>query len=125
MRRAKRVLLLIMGAGTSALLFAWARPYDPAPWLDDLASLEAGAASGYANLEWHVTHAVDAPALHARADSAIRNARSNRQARTALREFAAAFHDGHFAVVRPTPAWLGRLEDRWNGRQEDAAPISS
>ena len=125
MRRAMRVPLLIMGAGTSALLFAWARPYDPAPWLGDLASLEAGAAAGYANLEWHVTHVVDAPALHARADSAIRHARSNGEARRALREFAAAFHDGHFAVVRPTPAWLRGLADRWNGRQEDTAPISS
>lgn len=124
MRRPVRLLLLLGAAGASALLFAWARPYDPEPWLADLAALEAGAGAAFANLDWHVAHGVDPVALHRRTDSLIRRARSDREARAALRAFAAAFHDGHFAVVRPMPAWVRSVRDRWQGRS-DAAPTSS
>ena len=124
MRRPARPALLLGTLILSALLFAWARPYDPQPWLADLAALEAGAGAAFANLEWHVAHGVDPVALHRRTDSIIRHADSDREARAALRTFAADFHDGHFAVVRPMPAWISSLRDRWRG-SSDAAPTAA
>jgi hypothetical protein len=124
MRRPARLLLLTAIGLAAAFIFAWARPYDPEPWLADLATLEAGADAAFANLEWHLAHGVDPVALHRRTDSAIRHARSGREARAALRRFAAAFHDGHFAVVRPMPGWVRAARDRWRGRT-DAAPTAA
>ena len=124
MRRPARPALLLGTLILSALLFAWTRPYDPQPWLADLAALEAGAGSAFANLEWHVSHGVDPVGLHRRTDSIIRRAGSDREARAALRTFAADFHDGHFAVVRPMPTWIGSLRDRWRGTS-DAAPTAT
>ena len=125
MRRPARLLLLLLGAvAASAFLFAWARPYDPEPWLADFAALEAGADAAFANLEWHVTHGIDPVALHRRTDSLIRHAGSDREARAALRAFAAAFHDGHFAVVRPMPTWISSLRDHWRG-SSDAPPTAT
>src|SRR6187551_2500990 len=118
MRRPARPALLLGTLILSALLFAWTRPYDPQPWLADLAALEAGAGSAFANLEWHVSHGVDPVGLHRRTDSIIRRAGSDREARAALRAFAADFHDGHFAVVRPMPTWIRSLRDRWRGTSD-------
>ncbi len=112
-----RPWLVLLGAAGLVALAAALRPYDPAPWLEDLATLERGAGEGFANLEWHVERGgVDPVALHRRTDSLIRHARSDREARAALRAFAAGFHDGHFAVVRPMPAAVRWVRDRWRGR---------
>ncbi|HEX6104841.1 MAG TPA: S41 family peptidase, partial [Gemmatimonadales bacterium] len=62
---------------------------------------------------------VDPVALHRRTDSLLRGAGSARSAARALREFAAAFHDGHFQVRRPPPALVRRLGDWWLGRGQE------
>lgn len=124
MRSPARFALLCGAAAATTLLFASARPYDSRPWLADLATLEAGAGAAFANLEWHVAHGVDPVALHRRTDSLIRHAGSDRAARHALQAFAAEFHDGHFAVVRPMPRWARAFRDRWRGRTSTAPTAS-
>jgi hypothetical protein len=117
MRRRKRWLALV---GLAALASAgWGatslRPYHPEPWLADLAQLESATASAYANLEYVVARGrVDPAALHRRTDSAIRHAGSDREARRALQEFARAFEDGHFHVVRQPPAFVETAMERWS-----------
>lgn len=96
--------------------------YDPAPYLADLALLEAKTAEGYANLEWQATRkVVDPVALHRLTDSLIRHAGAKSEARKALHDFGRAFQDGHFAVIRPTPAIAAWIEAKVTGRSD--API--
>jgi hypothetical protein len=115
--------LVAIAAGAAALWVASDRvAYDPAPWLADLAALEDSTSVGYANLEWQVAHGVTDPvALHRRTDSLIRHGKSRAKARTALRDFAAAFDDGHFRVTKPAPRVVQWIEDRVRGRR-DAPP---
>jgi hypothetical protein len=112
MRRLFRYLILLTGILTTGW-FTWARfgPYDPAPWLADLDTLELHTAAAYANLDWQVAQGVvDPAALHRRTDSLIRNASHAGAARRALVEFGRAFRDGHYHVGRPTPAFVEPLE---------------
>lgn len=122
MRRLAR--LLVIPALLVVAAFGWDRlTYTSEPWLADLATLEDSLAAGYANLDHQVARElVDPIALHARTDSALRAARSGRDATAALRAFATAFQDGHLSVSRPTPAVVQWLEDRFTGRQ-DAPPL--
>lgn len=117
-------LVAVVAAGATLAVGAL-RPYDPAPWLEDLATLERASAGAFANLEWHVqSGTVDPVALHRRTDSLLRAAGSDGDARAALRAFAEAFQDGHFRVVRPTPALVRRVEDWWRGRRDGLVPRS-
>lgn len=105
--------LLLLALLVAAGWFAWARfgPYDPAPWLADLDTLEVRTAAAYANLDWQVERGVvDPVALHRRTDSLIRHAAHAGAARRALVEFGRAFRDGHYHVGRPTPAVVEYLE---------------
>ncbi len=126
MRRLLRHVILLVGTVTAGW-FIWARfgPYDPAPWLADLDTLEAHTAAAYANLDWQVAQGVvDPAALHRRTDSLIRHASHSGAARRALIEFGRAFHDGHSHVGRPTPAFVEPLERlvRGGGMSSRATP---
>jgi hypothetical protein len=105
--------LLLVAALAAAAWLTWTRfgPYDPAPWLADLDTLEIHTAAAYANLDWQVAQGiVDPVALHQRTDSVIRHASHAGEARRALIEFGRAFRDGHYHVGRPTPALVESLE---------------
>ena len=105
--------LVLPAALVAAAWYAWARfgPYDPAPWLADLDTLEAHTAAAYANLDWQAAQGVvDPVALHRRTDSLIRNATHAGAARRALVEFGRAFGDGHYSVSRPQPGFVVALE---------------
>jgi hypothetical protein len=98
--------------------------YDPAPYLQDLHTLEDSAAAGYANLDWQVQRGVvDPVALHQRTESRLRAAGSRAAARAALTAFAAAFEDGHFRARRPTPALIEWVEAQVTGAR--SAPPSA
>jgi hypothetical protein len=105
--------LLLLALLIAAAWLGWTRfgPYDPAPWLADLDTLEVHTATAYANLDWQVAQGiVDPAALHQRTDSLIRNASNAGAARRALIDFGRAFGDGHYHVGRPTPAFVESLE---------------
>ncbi len=105
--------LLLLALLVAAGWFGWARfgPYDPAPWLADLDTLEVHTAAAYANLDWQVARGVvDPVALHRRTDSLLRHASHAGAARRALVDFGRAFQDGHYHVGRPTPAFVKDLE---------------
>ena len=65
---------------------------DPAPWLEDLASLENAASNSYANfLDIVEKRALDPVALHGRAEQEIITAESPRAAYLALLRFVSSF----------------------------------
>lgn len=110
---------------TLIAVLAWRarpRPFDSAPFLADLQALEDSLARGYANLEWQVAQGVVDPVLlHARTDSILRNATSEREARAALTAFGAAFLDGHLRVAVPPSPLIARLRSMGSPRS-DAPP---
>ncbi|MEI2720781.1 MAG: S41 family peptidase [Gemmatimonadales bacterium] len=126
--RLRRLVRLVVLAAVAALgWFAWDRvSYDPAPFLADLHALEDSTAAGYANFEWQLARgAVDPVALHRNSEIAIREAHSRRAARAVLIDFAAAFHDGHYHVRRPTPAAVRWIEGVVTGRRTDPPLVTA
>lgn len=119
--------LLVIAAVVTVGWFAWDRiSYDPAPYLADLHALEDSTAAGYANFEWQVAQgAVDPVALHRNSEMAIRDAHSRRAARAVLIDFAAAFHDGHYHVTRPTPAAVRWVERVVTGRRAEPPLVTA
>lgn len=100
--------------GTLLLLaIAPAPAYDPQPWLQDLAQIEAEIASHYANLDSVLDDRhVDLTVLHATTEEMIRKASNESEARTAIDWFLRQLGDGHAYV-------------RWpEGHAEEAAPAA-
>lgn len=95
--------LLRAAAICLAAICAMGQParFDPAPWLQDYASLKQALEMRYANLAWFGSPegGVDLPALDRGTIDALRGARSETEARAALLAFVTAFHDGHFSVL--------------------------
>lgn len=109
------IVLLLLGAVGAALRPAGEA--ERAGWRADLADLEAHVSRSYANLEWMVRHGrVDPRALHDSTLAALDRARTGRDARRALKAFAAAFRDGHFYLARPTPAAVTAIMRVWDRR---------
>lgn len=115
------IVLLLLGAIGAALRPAGEA--ERAGWRADLADLEAHVSRSYANLDWLVRRGrVDPRALHDSTLAALARARTGRDARRALRAFAAAFHDGHFYLARPTPSGVTALMRMWDRRGTPPAP---
>jgi hypothetical protein len=75
---------------------------DTAGWLRDFEQLKSELAAHYANLEWAVSERrLDLRQLASATENAIRLARSDAAARTALQNFVNAFGDGHFEIRFP------------------------
>lgn len=71
-------------------------PFDAAPWLGDLDLLVRELASHYANLEWAAfERKMDLPALTAKTQARLREAKSEADGKRALEGFLEAFGDGH------------------------------
>lgn len=70
-------------------------------WQADYAVLKAVLQDDYAHLAWMASpeSGVDLPALDARAQRDLAEARDDAQATQALRSFLAGFHDGHLALL--------------------------
>lgn len=80
---------LLIVALTSAGPWLPASSAERAGWRADLADLEHHVSRSYANLEWFVTRGrVDPRALHDSTLAALERARTRRDARRALQEFA-------------------------------------
>jgi hypothetical protein len=74
--------------------------FDPAPWLADFHQLLGELSSHYANLEAaREQRHMDLPALAARTEAELRDARTADAARRALQSFLRAFGDGHLALA--------------------------
>lgn len=70
--------------------------FDPAPWLDDLEALTGEFSSHYANLDYAVgVRRMNLAALKHRAESRLRAAKSEDDAKRAIRSFLTAFGDAH------------------------------
>lgn len=114
---------LLIVALTSAGPWLPASSAERAGWRADLADLEHHVSRSYANLEWFVTRGrVDPRALHDSTLAALERARTRRDARRALQEFAAAFEDGHFRLSTPTPAVITAAVRLWDRRGTPPAP---
>jgi hypothetical protein len=74
--------------------------YEPEVWLAEFATLRVGMAAHYANLDWMVSHRkLDLKELTRETEASLRSASTERQARTALSRFIAAFDDPHLRLV--------------------------
>jgi hypothetical protein len=75
--------------------------YDTANWRADFVQLKAALEASYVNLGWMGAResGVDVPALERRADALLASARTDEEARQALRGFVAGFHDGHLSEL--------------------------
>lgn len=108
-------MIQILGAALAAVVLTATPAYDAAAWRGDLVRLRTELEARYANLAWmgSVESGVDLPSLVRRTDIALRAARSDAEAREALRAFVVGFHDGHLselASLAPTPAGASEPE---------------
>jgi hypothetical protein len=78
--------------------------FDPKPWLEDLAEIRVAMGQKYANLEWQVSERqIDLTDLFARAESRLKTATSDAEARAAIDRLMRAFGDGYVDVHWPVP----------------------
>ena len=73
--------------------------YDAVAWAGDFAQLKAELENSYVNLAWAGSPEsdVDVPQLERRARAALAAASNDGEARDALLDFVAGFHDGHLS----------------------------
>ena len=84
---------------------AQAPGWTPEPWLQDLAQIRATLDSKYANLDWLLTEReVDLDALFGRVERAMRDARSDSDARALLDRLIQRIGDGHVTLSWPRPS---------------------
>ncbi len=96
----------LAGVAASALLLgagqAQAAPaYDAAAWKADYAQLKAALEKDYANMAWFGSFesGVDVPRLDKATQAALAAARTDDEAKAAIGQFVAGFHDGHFSSL--------------------------
>jgi hypothetical protein len=78
--------------------------FEPGPWLEDHKQLRDHLDAAYANLEWAVaSKRVDLAVLDRQTVEAIRGARTEGEALTALQKLVAAFGDGHLRLEPRRP----------------------
>jgi Peptidase family S41 len=78
-------------------------PYDPRPWIEDFHQLLQEMGTHYANLEWAVNERhMDLPDLGKKTEDALQHARSDSDARAAIKTFLDSFGDGHLEIE-----WFG------------------
>jgi hypothetical protein len=105
---------------------ACAQSFDRNAWLQDYAALKQAIEKRYSNLAWFASPegGVDLPALDRRTLAALKDARIDEDARSALQSFVRGFHDGHFsqlaAVAPPLGAKSAKPGDPVYSRQDPA-----
>jgi hypothetical protein len=103
----RRLALLVCAAlvAIAAPSAADDKPFDPKPWLEDLAQMRAAMAANYANLEWAAfDRGADLDDYFARARGRIENARDEGSARAAFDGLVRRLGDGHVEIEWPNPA---------------------
>lgn len=87
--------LLIAGAAAADA------PFDRAAWKADFEALKRAQQERYANLAWMASpeSGIDLPALNRRTLEALDRAQSDAEARRAILDYVAGFHDGHFSQL--------------------------
>jgi hypothetical protein len=102
----RRLALLLCAAfvAIAAPSAAGGKPFDPKPWLDDLAQMRAAMAAHYANLEWAVfDRGAELDDYFARARKRIENAQDDGSARAAFDGLIRRLGDGHVEIEWPNP----------------------
>jgi hypothetical protein len=100
----KRFALLVLTfiSVLTAPSFAGTAPFDPKPWLEDLAQTREVFSTKYANLEWAVfDREANLPALFADTQKRIEAAQSETDARAAFDRLARKLGDGHVGFHWP------------------------
>ncbi len=102
-RRCLQAVCLSVGAASVALAQLPTAPFDRGAWRDDYAFFKRVLEQRYSNLAWFAAPegGVDLPALDRRTTAALAAATSNEEARLAIQNFVAAFHDGHLSELPP------------------------
>jgi hypothetical protein len=87
-------------------------PFDRGNWNDDLTALERFISEAYPNLDATYVYGVKLDRLDQETRAKLAKANSNAEAFTALNEFVAQFHDGHFKLKagqdKPVPDFNGQ-----------------
>ncbi len=106
----------------AAALAAGVRPPDRDAWRSDYHQLRDHMSGAYANLDWMIREGrVDPRALDSTTEAAIREARTEREARRAITSFLAAFRDGHVGVVSEPPVPVQWVMDAWRDHRQGGA----
>lgn len=109
------VAMVVVGAGILAWRVAPEPGFDREGWRGDYHELRRQTSLAYANLEYTLDNGLlDPVALDSATEARLATARSSREARRAIADFAEAFGDGHFRVVREPPAFVTALEGWWH-----------
>jgi hypothetical protein len=77
--------------------------YDGTPWIEDLAQFKGLLSTQYANLEWALTDRELDPNVFVDAETRLRAAKSDAEARQLFDRFAASLGDGHVRFEWPAP----------------------
>jgi len=95
-------MLALLGVAAPGASVA-APAFDRSAWQADHVALKRALEQDYAHLAWvgSPQSGVDLPALDAAAGRALAEARTDTQARQALRTFLAGFQDGHLSLLDP------------------------
>lgn len=99
------IITLLAGATCTALAQSTSSPlagFDSKPWLEDFHQILSEMSSHYANLEWAVTsRRMNLPRLRLNAETKLREATDEAEARRVLDKFLASFGDGHLEIQWP------------------------
>jgi hypothetical protein len=98
------VLVFLVGFLGRADTAGWQSPanrFDRSGWEADYAALKHELERSYSHLAWFGSPqaGTDLPSLERTTRLALQNAGSNADAESAIRQFVADFHDGHFSVA--------------------------
>jgi hypothetical protein len=113
----RRLALLLCAAFVAIAMpsAAGGKPFDPKPWLDDLAQMRAAIAANYANLEWAVfDRGADLDDYFDRARKRIEKAQDDGSARAAFDGLIRRLGDGHVEIEwpnLPSPPRAGAASD--------------
>lgn len=114
--------MIAIAVGVAAALAAGVRPPDRDAWLSDYHQLRDHTSGAYANLDWMIREGrIDPRVLDSTTEAAIRDARTEREARRAVTSFLAAFEDGHVGVESEPPAPVQWVMGLWKGHHHGAA----
>ena len=102
--RALKAIVISVGLATAAAaagLGVALATHDPNAWVEDFTALRRHMAQHYANLDWAAHHrGSDLAKLSRDTESALRSARIDRQAQSALQHFVDVFDDPHLKLVK-------------------------
>ncbi|MCI0486231.1 MAG: S41 family peptidase [Blastocatellia bacterium] len=93
-------VLTITGLLVSTSAYTYQTPaFSREPWIEDYQALKRYLQEGYANLEWMQQHRkIDLAALDAKTRQSLSEAKTDEEAKRALKQFLETFRDGHLGL---------------------------